>query len=87
MTDYKDLVAVYRQNLEEDIIMRLAELKSIDLRKAMDIYYKSRLARQIRAGLYGIDNMDARYLAVDLVENEPELFEPQKPTPVSDKKP
>ncbi|MBR4417023.1 MAG: hypothetical protein IKS67_09645 [Victivallales bacterium] len=49
-------------------------MKALDLRKAMDIYYKSRLARQINAGKYGIDNMDARYLAEDLLENEPELF-------------
>ena len=74
MTDYKDLAAVYRQNLEESIIACLAKMKALDLRKAMDIYYKSRLARQINAGKYGIDNMDARYLAEDLLENEPELF-------------
>ena len=43
MTDYKELTAVYRQNLEESIIACLA--------------------------------MDARYLAADLIENEPELFE------------
>ena len=47
----------------------------MELRQAMDIYYKSKLAAQINAGAYGIDNMDARYLAEDLVENEPELFE------------
>ena len=77
MTDYKDLAAVYRQNLEESIIACLAKMKALDLRKAMDIYYKSRLARQINAGKYGIDNMDARYLAEDLLENEPELFKEQ----------
>ena len=74
MTDYKDLAAVYRQNLEESIIACLAKMITLELRKAMDIYYKSRLARQINAGKYGIDNMDARYLAEDLLENEPELF-------------
>ena len=77
MTNYKDLTAVYRQNLEESIIACLAKMKALDLRKAMDIYYKSRLARQINAGKYGIDNMDARYLAEDLLENEPELFKEQ----------
>ena len=25
-------------------------------------------------GSYGIENMDAKYLAEDLIENEPELF-------------
>lgn len=77
MTNYKDLTAVYWQNLEESIIACLAKMKTLDLRKAMDIYYKSRLAKQINAGKYGIDNMDARYLAEDLLENEPELFKEQ----------
>ena len=34
----------------------------------------SRLADQISKGLYGIENMDYKYLAEDLVENEPLLF-------------
>ena len=69
------LTKIYKEMLDEKIISALAENKGIDLRKAMDIYYKSKLARQINAGKYGIDNMDARYLAADLIENEPELFE------------
>ena len=48
--------------------------KNISRRKAMDIYYKSRLSEQIQAGQYGIENMDYKYLAEDLIENEPELF-------------
>ena len=43
-------------------------------RKAMDIYYRSKLAKQIEQGIYGIENMDYKYLAEDLLENEPELF-------------
>ena len=46
----------------------------INLRKAFDIYYSSKLAEQISNGSYGIENMDAKYLAEDLIENEPELF-------------
>lgn len=41
----------------------------------MDIYYNSRLAKQIEQGTYGIENMDYKYLAQDLIENEPDLFE------------
>lgn len=37
-------------------------------------YYSSKLADQIAKGSYGIENMDAKYLAEDLIENEPELF-------------
>lgn len=39
------------------------------------IYYSSKLAEQISNDSYGIKNMDAKYLAEDLIENEPELFE------------
>lgn len=52
----------------------LTETKSIPFRRAMDIYYKSKLSQQIHDGSYGIENMDYRYLADDLMENETELF-------------
>ncbi len=74
MTDKKQLEEVYKQNLEDDIINAVSEMKGIDLRKAFDIYYSSRLAEQVEKGSYGIENMDAKYLAEDLIENEPELF-------------
>lgn len=68
------LEQTYKQNLENSIITFLAELKSIELRDAMNIYYQSKLAKQIEQGIYGIDNMDYKYLAQDLIENESELF-------------
>lgn len=74
MTDNEKLVDIYKQNLENDIIMEISRIKGIEVRKAFDIYYSSRLARQIADGSYGIENMDARYLAEDLIENEVELF-------------
>ena len=69
-----DVSSLYRQKLEEDVISRLAEMKNITLDRAMDIYYRSRLAGQISEGLYGIEYLSPEYLAQDLVENEPELF-------------
>ncbi len=71
----KQLEEFYKQNLENDIINAISEMKKIDLRKAFDIYYSSKLAEQISNDSYGIENMDAKYLAEDLIENEPELFE------------
>lgn len=65
---------IYKQDLETRIIMYLAEIKDLDLRKAMDIYYRSRLSVEIEQGQYGIENLDYKYLAEDLVENELELF-------------
>ena len=75
MVDKKQLEEIYKQNLENDIINAISEIKGIDLRKAFDIYYSSKLAEQISNDSYGIENMDAKYLAEDLIENEPELFE------------
>lgn len=74
MADRKTLSEVYKQNLENDIIKVIAKLKRLELRKAFDIYYSSKLAAQIAEGSYGIENMDAKYLAEDLIENESELF-------------
>ena len=70
MTDKKQLGEIYKQNLENDIILNLAKLKGIAIRTAFDIYYNSRLATQIAEGVYGIENLDAKYLAEDLIENE-----------------
>lgn len=74
MVNKKNLEEVYKQNLEENIIYAIAEMKGIELRKAFDVYYSSKLAEQIEKGRYGIENMDAKYLAEDLIENEPDLF-------------
>ena len=74
MVNYKDLENLYRQNLEIDIIKELAKKQQIDISKAMNIYYHSRLSEEIEKGLNGIDNMDYRYLVEDLMENEKGLF-------------
>lgn len=71
---YNPQIDFYHEELDERIIVRLAEVKSLSLDKAMDIYYRSRLSEQISQGRYGIDNLDYKYLVNDLIENEPELF-------------
>ena len=68
MVNKKQLEEFYKQNLENDIINTISQMKGID------IYYSSRLSEQILNDSYGIENMDAKYLAEDLIENEPELF-------------
>ena len=75
MVDKKKLEEVYKLNLENDIIKAISEIIGIDLRKAFDIYYSSKLAEQISNDSCGIENMDAKYLAEDLIENEPDIFE------------
>ena len=71
----KSAIDTYRQDLETAIIRELSRVKKLDLRAATDVYYSSRLSGQITQGLYGIDNLDYKYLAEDLIENEPELFQ------------
>lgn len=41
----------------------------------MDVYYQSDMSQLIHEGKYGIQYLDARYLAADIVENESQLFE------------
>lgn len=74
MVDREQLTEIYKQNLENDIVLNIAKIKKIEIRKAFDIYYSSKLAEQIANGEYGIENMDPKYLAEDLIENEEKLF-------------
>jgi hypothetical protein len=74
MMDRTQLSELYKQNLEEDIIRILAEKKGIEIRTSFNIYYSSKLAEQIENGDCGIENMDAKYLVEDLLENESGLF-------------
>ena len=68
------LEKIYKERLEERIIAFLAEKHSLSLEKAMDIYYKSRLAEMIHKGEEGIQYLDCKLLAQILYETEPELF-------------
>lgn len=68
MVNRKDLDQIYKEFLAEDIIAYLADIRHITLRQAMDIFYRSKLSAQITAGVYGIENLDYRYLAEDLIE-------------------
>ncbi|GHV42696.1 hypothetical protein AGMMS49546_22200 [Spirochaetia bacterium] len=69
-----DLESIRKESLEKDIITIIANKTGIDVREAMDIYFHSRLSAQIDSGVYGIQYLDALYLAEDLMENEPVLF-------------
>lgn len=75
MTNQEEISKIYRQNLEEDIISYLAKELNSSIDEAMRIYYSSKLARQIDEGKYGIDNLDPKYLALDLIKNESTLID------------
>lgn len=70
MVDQEKLTKFYKQELETNIIGYLSEKLGVDLRKAMDLYYTSKLSSQIEQGLYGIENLDYKNLAEDLIETE-----------------
>ena len=72
--DKKELRDIYITFLEEDIIKEIAAVKGIDNRTAMEKYYSSKLCQHIGSGVHGIEYMGCKYLAYDLIENEPELF-------------
>ena len=66
---------IIEQGTKEDIILNLAKELNVSIDKAMRIYYNSNLARQINEGKYGIDNLDPKNLALDLINNESILFD------------
>ena len=66
--DENVLEQVYQENLEEQIISHLANIKDIPLEKAMDIYYGSRLADMISRGENGIQYLDYKGLTQILCE-------------------
>ncbi len=73
--DENILEQTYRENLEEHLILYLAEQNGFSLEKAMDVYYQSRLAEKIHLGLEGIQYLDYKVLAEILRDTEPELFQ------------
>lgn len=72
--DGKVLEEIYQENLEERLILYIAEQQNISLEDAMDIYYHSRLAEKIYQGTEGIQYLDYKVLAEILTETEAELF-------------
>lgn len=69
-----ELEKLRKEHLEADIITLIAEQYDISASAAMKIYYSSQLSRQVSAGSYGIEQLDARYLLDDLQQYEPQLF-------------
>ena len=73
--DGNALEKVYKENLEERIIENITNELDISYEKAMDIYYKSKLATKIYNGSFDIQYLDYRVLTQMLMDTEKELFE------------
>ena len=69
------LERVYQENLEERIIVYLAETCDFSYEKAMDLYYNSKLADKIHLGKNGIQYLDYKVLAQIVLETEKELLD------------
>lgn len=70
----KVLEQTYRENLEERLIVYIAEQNGFSLEKAMDLYYHSDLAEKIHQGTEGIQYLDYKVLAEILRDTEGHLF-------------
>ena len=73
--DEERLEEEYREHLDERLILYLAEVRHIPLEKAMDSYYRSRMAEMIGEGAYGVQYLDHKVLVQMMLDTEPELFE------------
>ena len=66
--------SVYKENLEEGIMLYLTETEDISYEESMEIYYGSKLAEKIQERREGIQYLDYKVLADILKETEQELF-------------
>ncbi|MEH2949789.1 hypothetical protein [Sporofaciens sp. JLR.KK001] len=72
--DGNKLESVYKENLEEGIMLYLTETEDISYEESMEIYYGSKLAEKIQERREGIQYLDYKVLADILKETEQELF-------------
>ena len=73
--DGNKLESVYKENLEEGIMLYLTETEDISYEESMEIYYGSKLAEKIQERREGIQYLDYKVLADILKETEQELFQ------------
>ena len=64
------LERIYQESLDERIIDCLSRTQHMTYEEAMDVYYNSRLAAEIHAGMYGIQYLDYKVLTQMLLQAE-----------------
>lgn len=62
------LDAFLKEHLEADIVAQLAEQLDISPAEAMKRYFESPLATAIEEGRYGMQYLDASYLAAEVMK-------------------
>ena len=61
---------IYIENLERDIISEISKLKSISYEEAMVIYFDSKISKLIDEKVNGIQYLDYKYLANEIIEKQ-----------------
>lgn len=61
--DDNTLENIYQERLEERLIEHFAQLRNIDYKTAINIYYNSKISEMIHEGKYGIQYLDYKILA------------------------
>lgn len=67
------ILNIIKRELEDAIIVNIAEKKNIGIRKAMDMYYSSNTAVKIADMKEITENMDVNKLARDVFRNKADL--------------
>ena len=62
------LESLLKEQLEADIITIIAERLSVSPDAAMRVYFRSPLAQQIEEGAWGMQYLDASYLADEILK-------------------
>ena len=62
------LEPLLKEQLEADIISIIAERLEVSPGEAMSVYYRNPLARQIEEGAWGMQYLDASYLADEVLK-------------------
>ena len=72
-TNKDKILNIKKRELEDAIIVNIAEKKNIGIRKAMDMYYSSNTAVKIADMKVITENMDVNKLARDVLRNKADL--------------
>lgn len=62
------LEPLLKEQLEADIISIIAERLEVSPGEAMSVYYRNPLAQQIEEGTWGMQYLDASYLADEVLK-------------------
>lgn len=62
------LEPLLKEQLEADIISIIAERLEVSPGEAMSVYYRNPLAQQIEEGAWGMQYLDASYLADEVLK-------------------